>query len=174
MLYNICDPGLTMLREAIEDDQSEAKAKRFETVAARLFHLLGFNVDPLVGDSRLSEFVDAIAIDDPGEMCLAIECSIGPINSKGKLGKVIARAHEIGEAMESLRVLPVMATRLRRSAIGASDIEAASKDGVVVLAREDLQQLVQMAESGISNAETVAFLVERIPRRNGPLLSGPG
>ena len=155
--YEPFDPDLTALKKSFA--HTGEKSDRFEAAVARLFRFLGFDVEHLT--SPISDAVDVIAISETSMVLLAVECTTGDINNKGKLGGLITRTKEI-EATERFKghheVFSVLATSLEAKDISRAGMRAAWEDKVAVLAREDLLELLEMACTG----RPVVSAVERI------------
>lgn len=159
--YQLFDRGLSILRDTLTI-QGSAGAQ-FEAAIARLFAFLGFVVNRLSGDGRLGESVDLLAHAPVGNSCLAVECTTGSLGSKGKLGKLVSRVAEIRRSLPQLQVWGVMVTSLTQSQLMQSDVDAAAKDRLVVLAQEDLQEMLGLALASAKPAELLAFLQTRVP-----------
>ncbi len=104
----------------------------------------------------------------PGQgVMVAIECTTGPLQAGGgKLGKFVARVAALRAALtepHGTSVLAVMATALSRDHVAPADRAAAEANGVIVLDREDLAALADLAlEPGAAGA-VLEFLRDRAP-----------
>ena len=63
----------------------------FELGIARLFHLAGFQNDPITGDDRFGDAVDVIAHLPHRNVCVTVECTTRSIGGGGKLSKFVTR-----------------------------------------------------------------------------------
>lgn len=159
--YVACDPDMEEFQASIDGGGSK-KSRAFERAVGRLFHFLGFSTDTLACESRLTDAVDVVAFAPDQELCLAIECTVGSIDSGGKLGKLVARTMALRESMRGSVVHPVLATSLKRSQIADGELSKAAEDGIVVLAKEDIDHLVNVAtQSERASTEAVTFLVSK-------------
>ena len=92
---------------------------------------------------------------------LVIEWTVGSLDTRGKLGKLIARSEHLQGHMPDREVITILATASERGALSKAEVEKAERDDVVVLAQEDLQDLWVAAQTG----ETSGQVVERLKRR---------
>ncbi len=155
--HNVVDPDLRRFLEHLRPKRSH-KGKEFEQAVGLLFHFLGFLVDPLYAQSGLGDAIDGLAHDPASSVILAIECTVGPPDGKAKLGKLIARSADMRTKLPDIEVIPVLATAIPRAALSKAEVEKAARDGVALLAQEDLDDLWTAAETG----ETTAHVVRRL------------
>ena len=90
-----------------------------------------------------------------------IECTVGSLDTRGKLGKLIARSEHLEGQIPDREVITILATASEREALSKAEVEKAERDDVVVLAQEDLQDLWVAAQTG----ETSGQVVDRLKRR---------
>ena len=89
--HNTVDTGLDRFREQLLSTRLE-KGKEFEAAVGLLFFFLGFHVDPLSALKGLGDAVDHLAHAPASSVILVIECTVGPIDAGGKVGKLIDRS----------------------------------------------------------------------------------
>jgi hypothetical protein len=166
--YRLFDPELKILRESLGMDRP-TDADPFERAVTRLLLLLGFQVDRLSGDKRLEDAVDVLAYAVLTNDCLAVECTTGAIAPRGKLSKLIARRAEIAAGARFEHVWGVAATALPINRIPPADLEQAAANSIVVLASEDLAELLLLASNGAPTSEALAFLAGRVPPKPSSL-----
>jgi hypothetical protein len=159
--YGIIDPGLSHLQSLLRRTTKDGRA--FERGVARLLGLAGLQVDLLGSDKELSDAIDILAFDPFSMTCLAVECTTLSVNS-GKLGKLVGRAGQIRLAVPNTEIVGVIVSALPSSALSKGELEDAAKDGVAVLASEDLEELLLMASRGAPSSEVCALVRGRIGR----------
>lgn len=155
--HNLCDPDGPRLAEKLRDDQWR-NAKEFETAVGLLLFFLGFQVDPLSAQKGLGNAVDHLAHDPGSSVILAVECTVGPPDGGGKLGKLVARSADLGSRLPDSEVIAVLATARPRAELSPSELEKAERDDVVLLAREDLRELGDSARAGVTGTQVVRRL----------------
>ena len=155
--HNVVDPDLRRFLEKLRPE-SWHKGKEFGEAVGLLFLFLGFQVDPLYAQSGLGDAVDSLAHDPASSVILAIECTVGPPDAKAKLSKLIARSADMRSKLRDSEVIAVLATAIPRAALSKAEVEKAQRDGVALLAREDLDDLWTAAQAG----ETAAHVVGRL------------
>ena len=156
-IHNVVDPGFRRFLEHLRPERSH-KATEFEEAVGLLFLFLGFHVNPLYAQSGLGDAIDSLAHDPASSVVLAIECTVGPPDAKAKLSKLIARSADVRSKVHDSDVIPVLATAIPRAALSKAEVEKADRDGVALLAREDLDDLWRAAQTG----ETTSHVVRRL------------
>ena len=159
--HNVLDPGLRQFLEELHPEELH-KAKEFEDAVGLLFFFLGFHVDSLHAQRKLGNAVDHLAHDPGSSTILAIECTVGPVDGKGKLGKLIARSAEMRSKLPDSKVIAVLTTARPRAELSKAEVEKAKSDGVALLAREDLDDLWTAAQAGETSADVVRRLEQQI------------
>ncbi|MYJ39138.1 MAG: hypothetical protein F4068_10060 [Gemmatimonadetes bacterium] len=152
--HNTVDPDLHRFREQLLPAKLE-KSREFETAVGLLFFFLGFHVDPLSALKGLGDAVDHLAHAPASSVILVIECTVGPIDTGGKIGKLINRSQQTGRELADSEVIAVLATAARRDELSDVEVEKAERGDVVVLCRGDLQELWDGAEAGKGSTEVV-------------------
>lgn len=163
--YSVFDPGLDIFKSWLSaDDQLDAR--NFERAIARLLSFLGFQVDILSGDARLGDAVDILAFGHPYSTILSVECTTRSIGAGGKLGKLVDRTKHLKLSLVNHDVVPVIVTAISKSRLSEAEISEAAKDGIVVLARESLQSLLESLVEGSPLLRTISFIRSNIPSTN--------
>lgn len=152
------DPDLKEFeRDLFPEDWS--KGSNFERSVCLLMHFLGFQTDPLFG-ARRKDAVDHMAHDSDTSTVLAIECTCGPLDAAGKLGKLLARTTRIDASIAG-QTIPVLVTARPAAELSPTELQKAEDDGILVLSREDLIELLAAAKLGMSSTEVVQRLTAK-------------
>lgn len=146
------DPGQKFLKEALRGSVS---SDAFEHAVARLLTLCDL---PVIwyGKSRVSGRPDLAVAYERGtsRFVLLGECTIDKPHSK--FSSLKARAAELSELLSGwARVLPVVFTACEPA---ASDFASVAADGIVLVGRERLVELLKLAETGPSPNAVVELL----------------
>jgi hypothetical protein len=163
-LYETFDPGLSIFNEFISRTNAKGRdARDFETAIAWLFWIMGFGVAHLGKTARTQDFAD-IAVTTPNGHVGVVECTTGLLRADNKLPNLVQRAANVRRQLDTsnnrhLRVLPVIVTALTGVEVNA-DTEQAEKLGVLVLTKEDIDQLIQ-ATLFPGNAEAIFEAAEK-------------
>lgn len=165
--YRVFDADLEVLRDSMGKPGS-VRSAQFDAAVARLLVFLGFGVTQLSGDARLGDAVDLLAHASVGNACLAVECTTGALGSGGKLTKLVARVGALRQAVPNIEVRGVLVTSLERSQVAQTDFDAAAGDGLAVICREDLQELLEIALTRPRVSEALGFLQTRVPPQRRP------
>lgn len=153
-------------------ERGEAAARSFERAVSRLFTFLGFQVLSFGPEGLLNDAADVVALSPYGRSALVLECTLGPIDNGGKLGKLHRRAAQLAELLPAYEVQPVLVTSLERKLLADRDVEAAAKDRIAVVTGDDCDELFGLARSGVPVERVREYCVARIPRRSdAPSLS---
>jgi hypothetical protein len=140
--HEVFDPALEGTRKSLFDTKLlKQDARTLEAGVGNLLFMHGFSVDPL-SSHFTTEAADLLAFTPLGHVAV-VECTVGAIDNKGKLSKLLARTSTLAEnlkqaGMPHLRVLPVIVTTMPRVAL--ADLELASNKSVLVISLEDLQR----------------------------------
>jgi hypothetical protein len=110
--------------------------------------MLGFSVAHLGGTQRTQDAADLIATTPHGHFAI-IECTTGTLRTENKLPLLVARAEAVRQRLivsnqAHIHVLSVIVTSRTQAEIQA-DIEQAERLGILVLAREHLDRMVNQA-----------------------------
>jgi len=161
--HEVFDAGLERFTDGLLPDERDwAKGTPFEASIGMLLHFLGFQVDALSGQRGASSAVDHLAHDPHSDLILCVECTTGPLDAKGKLGKLLARTEAVRDALPELTVLPVMATARPGQQLSPTEIQKSERDGIVVLARDEIEDLWQAARTGGATRELVGRIQQRL------------
>jgi hypothetical protein len=107
--------------------------------------MLGFSVLHLGSTTRMQDAADLLATTPSGHMAV-IECTTGLLKAENKLALLFDRSQAVRCALDAsgahhLRLLTVMVTSQPRSDVEV-DIEPDERLGILVLTREDLDQVI--------------------------------
>ena len=159
--HNVLDPGLHQFLEELRPKALQ-KAREFEDAVGLLFFFFGFHVDSLSAQRRLGNAVDHLAHDPGSSIILAIECTVGPADGNGKLGKLIARSGDMRSKLPDSKVIAVLTTAIPRADLSKVEVEKAKRDNVVLLAREDIDDLWTAAQAGETSVDVVRRLEQQL------------
>lgn len=155
-------------------DEEWRNAKEFETAVGLLLFFLGFQVDPLSAQKGMGNAVDHLAHDPGSSTILAVECTVGPPDGGGKLGKLIARSEDVRSQLPDSEVVAVLATARPRAALSTVEVEKAARDDVVVLALEDLHDLWTAAQGGETGGHVARRFQHQLGEHRLRRAQGPG
>ena len=161
--HNALDPSGPQFVEKLRDEEWR-NAKEFETAVGLLLFFLGFQVEPLCAQKGLGNAVDHLAHDPGASIILAIECTVGPPDGGGKLGKLVARSKDLRNKLPDSEVIAVLATARPRAELSKTEVEKAERDDVALLAREDLHDLSNAAQAGETSAQVVRRFRQQLIR----------
>ncbi len=166
------DPGLERFLKWLRPS-GKNKSQQFEAAVGLLFFFLGFHVHPLSGHTRRGDTVDHLAHAPGSSILLAVECTVGSLDSGGKVGKLIARSEDLRARLPDTEVVAVLATARSREALSKAEVEKAARDDVVLLAHEDLQDLWSAAQTGETSVQVLHRFRQqlsqvRLRRTKGP------
>ena len=148
------DPGLERFRKQLRS-RGKDNSQRFEAAVGLLFFFPGFHVHPLSGHTRRGDTVDHLAYAPGSSVMLVIECTLRSLDTRGKVGKLIARSEHMRSQLPGSEVITVLATASTRAALSKAEVEKAERDDVVLLAQEDLQDLWMVAQAGETSVQAV-------------------
>lgn len=150
-------------------------ADEFEAGVSLLLGLLGFSLLPFTMSHALRDGPDLVVFSENGNI-LVVECTTGPLDNKGKLGKLTERGLDIRRALEaSGTTVPEIQTVListvsREGAVG--DMENAGKANIAVLCAEDNQELLEMVSSVPDADRVFDHIKARIPVSQASVTAG--
>ena len=154
------DPELERFRQTLfPADWSHSR--EFEQAVGILLHFFGFQTDPLSSQSGASAAVDHVAHDPLSDAVIGVECTVGPLET-GKLGKLVARTQALRELVHDATIFPVLVCARPRAELSTTELEKAATDGVVVLARKDLQNSWIAVERGATTNDFIRDLQRRL------------
>lgn len=145
-IFEAFDSKLDTLNDFITKAQGRGRdARDLEVGASWLFWMLGFSVSNLGGTQRTQEAPDLLITSPAGHVAV-VECTTGLLKTDNKLPLLLARTETVKARLQSsnnqhLKVMPIMITSKTRLEIRA-DLEQAERLGILVVAAEDLAQLM--------------------------------
>jgi hypothetical protein len=148
------DPNLQELRKKL----SGTAAERFQEGVAQLLHMCGFAAEHIFGER---EAVDVIAFADND--VLFVECTLKELDTK-KLDKLSARARAFEEVLERrilqdrVHVRRALFIPVRREAVPGRTVEAAEEHGAVLVCKEEIEQIINLAVRGESPRAVLSAL----------------
>jgi hypothetical protein len=166
VIFESFDTGLAILNEFLGRSRTKGRdARDLEAGVAWLFWMLGFSTVQLGSTARTQDFSDVVLITPQGHIAI-VECTTGLLRADSKLSKLVARASTVRQRLDQsshahLKLLPVMVSTLTRQELQA-DLEDAEKLGVLVIAREELDQLVPRTAIGAKSDELFANAEQRV------------
>jgi hypothetical protein len=147
------DPGLAILTEFMGRSRGKNyDARDLEVSVAWMFWMLGFGTIQLGSTARTQDFSDIVLITPQGHLAI-VECTTGLLKAENKLAKLVSRHVTLRARLDQsnnrhIKLLPIMVSTLPRAELQA-DLEQAERLGVLVLAREQLDQIVP--RTGVTN-----------------------
>ncbi len=164
LAYQVLDRGQEILTTSllkVTPDRSE----QFERAVARLFFFLGYQVDSYAGDKRLGEGVDLLAHEPFRPIVLAIECTTGPPDSGGKLGRLVTRARTLAAELADVEVLPTLVTSLPNAGVPPAERDAVATNGVVLVTHDGIEELLGTLDQSNPPQVITSLLRAMIPAR---------
>lgn len=162
-IHQVFDEDMELLKMMLLKPESY-KPYVFEGAISALCNLLGFSVVNYGRIPKLQKGPDIIAVTPAGNIWV-IECTVGLLNEKDKLAKLVQRATLIKEKLTvagygHLQILATIVTSLSRKEVVAN-LEVASKHNIAVICKEDIERL--LAQVGLPpNAENLFQVVKRL------------
>jgi hypothetical protein len=150
-------------------------ADEFEAGVSLLLGLLGFSLLPFTMSHALRDAPDLVALSTSGSI-LVVECTVGPLDNKGKLGKLAERGLDVRRALEASGTtapeiqMVLVSTVSREGAVG--DMENAGKANIAVLCAEDIQELLEMVPSAPDADGVFDHIKARIPVTQASITAG--
>lgn len=144
-VHQTIDNEMTTLRSFLSG-QSKNPGEDLERGAALLLSLFRFSVAHYGLIPTLRDGPDLLAFTQANEL-LVVDCTTGLPNESNKVSKLISRTERIRASLQSsghshIDVLPVIVTTAPRATI-QRDITDAASHGVAVVARENIDNLLQ-------------------------------
>ncbi len=145
--YEVADKNLELLRDIVSKALRKGDdARDFEAAIAWLFWMLGFSAVQLGHTKRTNQDAADLILCTPSGHFAVIECTTGLLKADQKLSLLYERAQTVRRALGTpqfnhLQVLPVIITAKRRAEIEA-DLEQAEKLGILVFAREEIDEML--------------------------------
>lgn len=140
-IHQTFDEKLDVIKEFL----FEKKETYFEQGIAMLLNILGFSISHYGHIPKTQKGPDIVAITPWGQVGV-IECTIGLLNAKDKLSKLVQRTTLIKERLQRdgfghLQVQPVIVSAMTRNEVSAH-LEEANKKGIAVVCKEDLENML--------------------------------
>jgi len=145
-VYEAFDPKLEKLRDVLEKAQGRGQdARQLEPAVAWVMWMLGFAVAHLGGNPRMQDAVDVIATSPRGNFAV-LECTTGLLRADNKLAILHDRAEAVRRSLANsnqafLRVISIIVTTKTKAEI-KPELEHAEKGGVLVITRDEFNQLI--------------------------------
>jgi hypothetical protein len=161
-IHQVFDEDMELLKMMLLKPESDPSA--FEGAVSTLCNLLGFSVVNYGRIPKLQKGPDIIAVTPSGNIGV-IECTVGLLNEKDKLAKLVQRTTLIKDKLTAagyghLQILAAIVTPLSRNKVVAN-LEVASKHNIAVICKEDIEKL--LAQVGLPpNPENLFQEVKRL------------
>ena len=162
LAYQVLDPGEALLQEWLFPESLD-RDDQLERAVTRLFVMLGYQVDSYAGSKQLGDGVDLVAHEPFRPMLLAIECTTGTPGSGGKLGRLVMRSRTLARALGDVEVLPVLVTSLPQESVPNDQLGAAAADGVAVVSRDSLADLLRALNQSVPVDGVTSLLRGMVP-----------
>ena len=100
-----------------------------------------------------------------GPTLFVIECTTGVLTGNGKLARLVQRTAEIRNAFTGRpeSIVPVIACALDRAKLAKGELESAGASGIAVLCREELGELLELAQRRGTPREVLSSVTRSIP-----------
>lgn len=143
-IHQTFDTDMSSLRQMLFEPKNDQDYV-FESAVTTLLGLLGFSVTNYGRAPKLQDGPDIIALAPSGNVAV-VECTIGLLDNKDKLAKLVQRSTGIREKLNQaghsfLQVQPVIVSSLSREGV-AKDMETAGKYDIAVVCREDIEHFL--------------------------------
>jgi hypothetical protein len=159
------DSGLAIVKTFLSRPHSKGQdARDFEVAVSWIFWMLGFGTVQMGSTARTQDFADLILTTPQGQIAI-VECTTGLLRADNKLPKLVGRYATVRQRLDQsnnghVKLLPIMVSTLPRAELQA-DLEQAEKLGVLVLAKEELDQIVIRTAVGANNPDEVFSEAEK-------------
>jgi hypothetical protein len=145
--YEVADKNVELIKKILTEAVRKGdEARDFEAAIAWLFWMMGFSVVQLGHTKRSNQAAADLILTSPSDNFAVVECTTGPLKADQKLSLLHERAQSVRRSLNDmqfnhLHVLPVIVTSKPRAEV-EPDIEQAEKLGILVLAREAIDELL--------------------------------
>jgi hypothetical protein len=145
-IHETVDKKLELITDFLLNPKKDSNGSRnFESAISVLLSLLGFAVTHYGEIKTLQDGPDIIAITPRGNVGI-VECTIGLLDEKDKLAKLVRRTKLIKESLAAaghgyIVIQPVIVSALPREQVTAN-LEEAHKHRITVVCREDIERLL--------------------------------
>ncbi|MDQ7250565.1 hypothetical protein [Dongia sedimenti] len=146
-VYETFDPQLALLSEICNRPTMRGQqARDLESAVAWLLWILGFSVTQLGNTPSMQDAADLLATAPTGHFGV-VEVTTGMLKAENKLSLLHDRAQAVRRNLElsgfkNQRILTIMVTSQPRSDVEV-DLDQAEKLGILVMTREDLNEMIQ-------------------------------
>jgi len=168
IIHNIIDKEYSILLLGLKG-KGKDKSNDFERAICWLFNLQGLRALYYGERKDLDSEVDIIAFSQQYNYLYPIECTIGPINNKDKLLKLVKKSNSIIKLFigkyPSIKVQPLLATCLESNEISLTDIQTAGRERIGILSLEYLTGLLSSSKYFINEKDLFEYFLERIPNQ---------
>jgi hypothetical protein len=142
-VYETFDKNLEFLTEVIHRE-GRGRARDLEAVVGWLLWMLGYSPANLGGTERTQDAADLLVSTPSGQIAI-VEVTTGLLKAENKLSILHDRAQAVRRSLDNsnnrhIRILPIIVTSKTREEI-QPDLEQAERWGILVLAREELDNL---------------------------------
>lgn len=151
------DPDLTILSRLLRGEGKDA-GRDFEAGVSILLHLCGLSTVPYGLIPTLSNGPDAVGFHPERPIVLVIECTLHDIDVDAKLSRLQRRAKDISQALAGYSIWPLIFTPMDRSQIARTDYEKAMREGIAVVAADDIANLLSLAIEGAPVNNVMLYL----------------
>lgn len=131
--------------------------------------LSSFNLQVLYLDSANKPGVDIVALSPFGNHLIIAGATVESL--KDDLGKLRVTIDEMKDKMKELMdrhvVLPIIFSASRRP-VAKNEAEYAREAGIVVLGRDDVENILKMSRTGRTSEDLVGFLTEKLLELSRP------
>src|SRR3972149_2557513 len=145
-VHEVFDNKAEVLRQFLIEPKD---SRNFELGFSMLLNLLGFSTSHYGHIPKIQKGPDIIAIPPGGNIGI-IECTIGLLDVKDKLAKLVQRTKLVKDKLEAsgygyIMIQPVIVTAFSKEEI-AADVEKANKYKIAIVCREDIEELLKQIE----------------------------
>jgi hypothetical protein len=162
-IHQVFDQDVELLRKMLLKPDPDTPYA-FENAVSMLLNIVGFSVTNYGRIPKVQRGPDIVAISGSGQLAV-IECTVGLLDEKDKLAKLVQRTKLIREKLTTsgyghLHVQSAIVTPLSRDEV-AANLETAGTHGIAVVCKEDLEALLNQvgfppnADRILENAKTL-------------------
>jgi hypothetical protein len=144
-IHQVFDEDMEVLKRMLLKPETD-NPYAFENAVSTLLNLLGFSVSNYGRIPKLQKGPDIIAVPPAGNIGV-IECTIGLLDEKDKLAKLVQRTKLIRDKLNVtgygfLQIQPVIVTPLSRDEV-AANLSTAAEHEIAVVCRENLEEMIK-------------------------------
>jgi len=166
-IHSIFDGSHDILKRFLLE--AEFTQENFEEGIALLLNILGFSIFHYGQIPKLKDGPDIVAFTPLGNIAI-IECTVGLLDNKDKLAKLIQRTVLVKDKLKNaglgyFSIQPIIISRLSKAEV-TGHLEEAGKHNIAVVCKEELEELFRRA-SFLPDAEGLFKEAERlIPKKD--------